>query len=236
VVVASRDLSEPAGRRRSPSRTAATSDDTRLRILEATLATIRDEGIVGASARAIARAGKFNQASIYYHFGSINDAVVAAIAHMSAEQLARYQAQLVTVQTLPELVTVARSLHEEDSTNGTLRILAQVMAGSAADESFAASVADVFDPWIDVVTAALRRVLGQSPLGASLPVDDLAYAVSALFVGIEVLASLRPGDPRSHSLFTTFNGMASLIELMLRLATGPDVDTGAATPPSTPAG
>ena len=34
--------------------------------------------MLGTSARAIARAGNFNQASIYYHFGSIDEVVINA--------------------------------------------------------------------------------------------------------------------------------------------------------------
>lgn len=210
--------SEPSERRRGGGRAVPASDETRLRILEATLETIRSGGIVGASARAIARTGGFNQASIYYHFGSINDAVLAAIAHLSNEQLERYRERLGGVTTLPELVIVARALHEEDGVTGALRVLAQVMAGAAGDDAFGTAVAKVFDPWIEVVTGALVRVLGQSPLGSALPVDELAYAVSALFVGIEMLAALRPQDPRSEMLFTAFSGLAGAFDGLLRLA------------------
>ncbi len=194
------------------------SDETRLRIMEATLDTIRNEGIVGTSARAIARTGGFNQASIYYHFGSINDAVLASIAHLSGAQLDRYRDSLDGVSTLPELVTVARALHEEDGISGALRVLAQVMAGAAGDDAFGIAVSKVFDPWIEVVTGALWRVLRDSPLRSALPVDELAYAVSALFVGIEMLAALRPQDQRSERLFTVFSGLAGAFDGLLRMA------------------
>ena len=216
----SREPNEPPERRRGGGRSVPASDETRLRIVEATLETIRSGGIVGTSARAIARTGGFNQASIYYHFGSINDAVLAAIAHLSTEQLDRYRDRLDGVTTLPELVTVARALHEEDGISGALRVLAQVMAGAAGDDAFGTAVAKVFDPWIDVVTGALGRVLGSSPLRTMLPVDELAYAVSALFVGIEMLAALRPQDPRSEMLFTAFSGLAGAFDGLLRPGSG----------------
>ncbi|MCP3987556.1 MAG: TetR family transcriptional regulator [Actinomycetia bacterium] len=43
--------------------------ETRDRIIDAALDTVRVEGLVGTSVRAIARTGGFNQALVFYHFG-----------------------------------------------------------------------------------------------------------------------------------------------------------------------
>lgn len=196
-------------------RSATTSEATRSRIVEATLETIRTEGIVGTSARAIARNGNFNQASIYYHFGSIHEAMLTALRQMSEERLDRYEQRLSEVRTLPELVAVAAELHQEDVDSGNIRVLAQVIAGAAGDDAFAAALGEVFDPWVAIVDKAIRRALETSPLAAALPIDDLAHAVSALFIGVELLSNLRPHDQRSASLFATFEGLARLVDTML---------------------
>ncbi|MPY94928.1 MAG: TetR family transcriptional regulator, partial [Acidimicrobiia bacterium] len=195
------------GRANGPARSAAASEATRARIVEATLQTIRDEGIVGASARAIARHGNFNQASIYYHFGSIHDAMIAAIQHMSQERLDRYEQRVGRVASLGDLVAVAAELHREDVANGNIRVLAQVLAGATGDDALARSVADVVQPWVAVVGKAIHQALAASPLAAALPVDDLAYAVSALFIGVEMLSTVGPED-RSTSVFAAFEGIA----------------------------
>src|SRR6266581_1571812 len=44
---------------------------TKRRILDAALEALRTEGFAGATSRAIARIGGFNQALIFYHFGSL---------------------------------------------------------------------------------------------------------------------------------------------------------------------
>ncbi|MDH4145001.1 MAG: TetR/AcrR family transcriptional regulator, partial [Acidimicrobiia bacterium] len=171
------------------------SDLTRARILDATLQCIRDAGIVGASARAIARTGGFNQASIYYHFGSINDAVLAAVRELGDERAGRYRDRLSGVSSLAELVRVAVELHREDVESGTLRVMAQVMAGAAADEPFGEALGDLFDPWLDVVVEALEQFAGPggalAPLRQVLPLGELGYAISALFVGVETMRALR---------------------------------------------
>jgi DNA-binding transcriptional regulator YbjK len=225
----------PKGRSRHGARRSSGSEATRARIVDATLETIRTEGIVGASARAIARTGNFNQASIYYHFGSINDAVLAAVRHMSEERLSRYERRLGEVTALSELVAVAAELHSEDVSSGRIRVLSQVMAGAATDEGFAKELADAFDPWVAVVTRSLRQVLGASEVSAGLPIDDLAYAVSALFVGVELLGQVGAANGRPDRLFTAFEGVARLVEQVLSpgAAVAPEVQlpaAGAAAP------
>lgn len=171
--------------------------------------------MLGASARAIARTGKFNQASIYYHFGSINEAVLAGLTHMSEERLARYEKRLAEVTSLSALVEVGAELHQEDVASGTIHILSQVMAAAAGDEVLAKEIGQIFQPWIEVVHRSLQRVLGGSPLAAALPLQDLASAVSALFLGIELLGELGSPMGRNESLFTAIAGLARLVEAVL---------------------
>ena len=49
-------------------------------IVKAALETLREEGFAGASSRAIARRGGFNQALIFYHFGSLANLLLEAFA------------------------------------------------------------------------------------------------------------------------------------------------------------
>lgn len=203
------------GRTRASGRANGASEATRARIIEATLATIRTDGMLGASARAIARAGNFNQASIYYHFGSINEAVIAGLKQMSEERLARYERRLAEVTSLSALVEVGAELHQEDVASGTIHVLSQVMAAASGDELFAKEIGEIFEEWIDVVHRALQRVLGASPVAGLLPLRELASAVSALFLGIELLGELGSSTGRNESLYTAIAGLARLVEAVL---------------------
>src|SRR5687768_14537425 len=102
-----------SGRRSGSSGTGAAAD-TRARIVEAALASLHEEGILGASARSIARRGGFNQALIFYHFGGVNELLLAAVDELSARRCERYEARLASVSSLRELVVVAGELHAED--------------------------------------------------------------------------------------------------------------------------
>ncbi|MCP3855949.1 MAG: helix-turn-helix transcriptional regulator [Actinomycetia bacterium] len=59
-------------------RPSKSGQETREKILDAALETVRVEGLVGTSARAIAKAGDFNQALVFYHFGSVDELLLAA--------------------------------------------------------------------------------------------------------------------------------------------------------------
>ena len=56
---------------------SAKGSETRDRIIEAALETVRVEGFADTTARAIARHGGFNQALIFDHFGSVDELLTA---------------------------------------------------------------------------------------------------------------------------------------------------------------
>ncbi len=191
------------------------SADTRQRIIDAAVETVRREGIVGTSARAIARTGGFNQALIFYHFGSVNDVLLAGLDSISDARMVRYREQLAEVSTLPQLVEVAAALHAEDVEHGHIHVLSQMLAGASSSPELAAEVLRRFEPWTELVVAAITRVVAGTPYQQLLPVADLAYVISALFVGIELLTHLDPDRSKEQSLFSTIGLMAQLLEGLL---------------------
>ena len=191
------------------------SADTRQRIIDAAVETVRREGIVGTSARAIARTGGFNQALIFYHFGSVNDVLLAALDCISDARMTRYHEQLAEVTTLPQLVQVAAALHAEDVEHGHIHVLSQMLAGASASPELAAEVLRRFEPWTEMVEAAISRVVAGTAYEQLVPVADLAHVVSALFVGIELLTHLDPDRSKERSLFSAIGLMAQLLESLL---------------------
>jgi AcrR family transcriptional regulator len=198
-------------------RTNASADETRRKIVEAALETLKVEGIAGTSARAIARTGGFNQALIFYHFGSVNDVLLAGVERMSADRLARYETKLEGVESLPDLVAVATELHREDSQSGRITILSQLLAAAASAPEIGPELRRKFDPWMNLVEDTVRRVLSGSPMESMVPVEDIAFAITGMFMGIELLANLDEDRLREESLFATIGMMAGLIDLFLGL-------------------
>ena len=149
---------------------------TKERIVAAALETLRTAGIAGASARAIARTGGFNQALIFYHFGSVEDLYLAACDELSARRVAQYTARIAGVTTLRELVEVATELHREDTAEGHIAVLSQLLAGSVTIASAAgALLSRPFAPRV-IKRMGFRRMLIMSAV-----VIGLLGAAPALF-------------------------------------------------------
>ena len=92
-------------KKRSPAQ--INGDETRSRIIRACLDAVSADGITNASARAIARIGDFNQALIFYHFGSVEGLLIAAAKVEGEARSTRYAERFASVTTLPELIAVA---------------------------------------------------------------------------------------------------------------------------------
>src|SRR5256886_16239323 len=106
---------------------------TRERIMDAALETLREEGFAGTTARAIAARGGFNQALIFYHFGSVANLLLEAFRRNSVAQVTRYREAAANVSSLSDLVEIARRLHAEDLESGSVTAVTQLMAAAASD-------------------------------------------------------------------------------------------------------
>jgi AcrR family transcriptional regulator len=191
-------------------------EETRAKIIAATLQTLRDDGIVGATARAIARTGGFNQALIFYHFGGVTGLLVAAAVSEGEQRAARYAPRLESVTTLAELVAVARDLHEAEVAQGGQNVLTQLLAGAASAPELRAGLMKAFQPWMQLVEDSVERVLGATPYANIVKSEDLTFAITSLFLGIELMNTLDPEKESALSLFTTFETLATVIEALLR--------------------
>lgn len=185
--------------------------DTRKRIVEAALATLKAEGYAGTSARAIARAGAFNQALVFYYFGSVNDLLLAALDATSDQRMARYQAAVDGVETLPELFRVADDVYREDLANGHITVLAELLSVPELRGAIAARV----EPWATFTEDAIARILGDSPVAGIVPPADLAYGIVALYLGIELLTHLDGDAGRAESLFAAGSRVAGMLAAFL---------------------
>ncbi len=187
-----------------------TGQETRDRIIDAVLTTVRNEGLVGTSARVIARTGGFNQALVFYHFGSVEDLLLAALERANQRRMDRFRERLENVNDLRDLVAVAIDLHtsaEEDSDHVAL---SAIVAGWSANSDVGPRILETLRPWDEMVADALRRSLADTPFGQMVPTEDLAHAISALFLGIELMSRLDADDKRTDSLFASLAGAANL--------------------------
>ena len=182
------------------------SAQTRDQILDAAIKTLQSEGFAGATSRTIGRIGGFNQALIFYHFGSLEGLLVAAVARSSQARLERYGSGLAEVTAVEDLVRVMAELYAQDKASGHITVVSQVIAGSVGRPELAPKILELMEPWIAFAEETLERVL---PPG--LPVQELAYAAVTFYVGVNVLAHLDGDAKRTDALFNRAAELAPLL-------------------------
>lgn len=195
-----------------PKKPAAT---TKARIVDAAFATVREVGYGGTSARAIATRGGFNQALIFYHFGGTDEALLAALDRSTEERLARYRECMDSVQAPPAMVEAARTLFKEDFDSGHVKLLAELVAAGASKPEFGKQVALRVAPSLAFSQETFERVMAGSPLAMLVASKDAAYALSALYLGMELLANLEGSLDASDALFAAAGRVASLLSLIM---------------------
>jgi AcrR family transcriptional regulator len=180
-------------RRRTPA-----SRDARQRLLVAATTLLSTKGYAGATARAIGDEAGCNQALVFYHYGTLNDLLLAALDASSQERLQRYQAELDKASGLREVLGVARNLYRADRESGHINLVAQMVAGGVVDRDLGRQVAQRVEPWIELTRNAVETTL-PGALRRRLPVADIAYVIVAMALGTQLLAILSGDHNRTQA-------------------------------------
>jgi AcrR family transcriptional regulator len=186
--------------------------DTRAALIEAAIAVLSESGFVGASARRIAQRAGCNQALVFYHFGSVNDLLVAALEDVSARRMAAYRSLLDRTGSLSELIAAARAVFEADLGAGHVRVLTEMISGAQSVPGLGERVAACLAPWRDFAATAVRDVLAASPVAQLLPTEEAAHAVLAGILGLEMLASLDGDRAPALALFDRAQAVADMLD------------------------
>jgi AcrR family transcriptional regulator len=194
--------------------TTEASVSTRDLIVRAALRTLKEEGFAGASARSIARRGDFNQALIFYHFGSIDDLLLAALDETSSQRMAAYEEALAEAGSLEELLQLAVRMYREDLRSGHITILSEMIVGGLSHPRLRPALIDRVQPWIDLAKRAVEAHLKDSFVSSMIAPTSIAYGVVALYLGIDLLTHLDPDRAGAEPLFAAAPQLGSLIGLL----------------------
>jgi AcrR family transcriptional regulator len=189
----------------------SSADRTRRQITDAALDALKTVGFAGATSRTIARLGGFNQALIFYHFGSVEGLLLAALDRTSAERLAAYQALVEEADSPAELLTAAAEMYRADLRSGHMTVISQLVAGSLTREDLAPQVLARMRPWVDFAEEAIARAVAGTPLESLAPARDLAHAAITFYLGVNLLSHLDPEHKVTDRLFERALAMAPLL-------------------------
>jgi AcrR family transcriptional regulator len=189
----------------------SSGEATRRQIVDAALETLKTDGFAGATSRAIARAGGFNQALIFYHFGTLDGLLLAALDHTSGERLERYRDVIDRAASVDELVAAVARLYAEDRKRGHMTVVAQMVAGSAARPELKPALVERMEPWIALCEDALEKGLGWLGLPELIPRRELAYAFVTFYLGVNLMTQLDEDRARTDALFARLESIAPLL-------------------------
>ncbi|MFG1941989.1 TetR/AcrR family transcriptional regulator [Nonomuraea sp. NPDC048826] len=166
--------------------------DTRQRLIDGAITTLRERGIAGVSARTIAATAGVNQALVFYHFGSVPELLKQACLTATEARVAPFLARMEQVTSLRELLDLGRRVHAEERAAGNVTVLAQFLAGAQADPALAEATSAALELWIGGLERTLERLLAGSPVAELADVEGLARAVAAAFIGLELYEGVDP--------------------------------------------
>jgi AcrR family transcriptional regulator len=207
--------------------------ETRQQLISAATAILKEQGFAGASARVIAERAGVNQGLVFYHFDSVVGLLLAALDAVSEARAARYGAAVAGVSSPAGLVEVAASIFREDLEAGHVAVLVAMMSGAASTPGLGEEVARRIAPWTAFARDAIAGALDGSPLERVLPADEVAHAVVALYLGLEMLTELDGDRTPAEALFSRAGTLVGLLALFGGPAVG---DAAAAATPPAPDG
>lgn len=133
------------------------------------------------------------------------------IENYASQRVEIYRSRFATVASLRELLDLGRALHADESQQGNVAVLAQLLAGAQTDQRLAPPVQAAVRLWIVEIESTLRRLLDGSALADLTDPTGLATAVAAAFIGLELYEGVDP------------SGATAALDALERLAVLADV-------------
>ncbi len=153
-----------------------------------------------------------NQGLIFYHFGSVDELIIAACTTATAERVDRYRDRLAAAGSLRELLVAGRELHEAERAAGNVTMLAQVLAGAQQNEALARAGREALSLWIAEIELVLDRLIRDNPISIAIDGPGLARGLAAAFIGIELYEGVDPAG--AEAAFAALEQLSVLTEVL----------------------
>ncbi len=194
--------------------------DTKQRIIDATIETLKEEGFAGTSARAIARRGGFNQALIFYHFGTLTDLLLAAMDEASADRITRYNEAVNRAPTIQAKIEAVAALYKEDLATGRVTVASELIAGSIGRPDLRPEMAARMEPWLDLTEETMREVLSSVGLSRLLEPRLASFAAISFFIGFDLFSNLQGDDTYVDKLLSVAARIAPVLQVATKIFGG----------------
>ena len=188
--------------------------NSRQRILDATLTTLKQQGFAATSTRAIAANGGFQSGLIFYYFPTLDDLLIAALEQASVERLERYGDEVAAASSLSELLGLLERIYADDRESGFVRVVSEMVAGSVANPELGPRMVGLIEPWIEAAQTAAERILGPSGLTGVVTPRQLAFAAVTFYLGANLLTQLVPDSNEVEEILQTAKRLAPMLDML----------------------
>jgi AcrR family transcriptional regulator len=188
--------------------------NSRQRIIDATLTTLKQQGFAATSTRAIAAAGGFQSGLIFYYFPTLNDLLIAALEHASVQRLERYGDEVAAASSLSQLLGLLERIYADDRESGFVRVVSEMVAGSVANPELGPRMVALIEPWLAAAETAAERVLGPSGLTGVVTPRQLAFAAVTFYLGANLLTQLVPDSTEVEEILQTAKRLAPMLDML----------------------
>ncbi len=177
--------------------TASKVENTRLKMLEAARAVLRDKGYAALSTREVAASAAVPLSQIHYHFGSKQGLVIALFEYLNEQLLERQQAMFEDPNlTLSEQWDLACDYLDEDLASGYVSVLQELWAAAWSNPEIAEVVRRGILGWIALLAEVARRSQQRHESFKLLKPEELAILVGSAFIGAESFLLLGVEGPK----------------------------------------
>ncbi|MGW5242209.1 TetR/AcrR family transcriptional regulator [Monashia sp. NPDC004114] len=179
----------------------SSSRQTRTALIASARSVLAEHGYSGATARRIATHASTNQALVFYHFGSVDGLLLAALDDVSERRMATFGETIEQATTIGALLEAVNRVIAEDTRGDDVAILVAMLDAGRGNADLARAVAERLAPWQALTERALARALGAHPMGVLVPVPLVARVVMATVLGLELLeVTADPATPQLMEL------------------------------------
>ena len=195
---------------------------TRAAIVEAGRIALLKDGFARLSSRRVAELAGVPVSQIHYHFGSMQQLVLAILADQNQRLLARQAALFATPEPLWRQWERACEFLEADLESGYVRILQEMIAAGWSDPEVAAAVRALLSGWYGLLADVARREAERlGDLGPFTP-EEVSALMGIPFMGAEAMILLGFAE----SELPVKSALRKLGDVFRMLDAGQSLDTG----------
>lgn len=169
---------------------------TRLRLIEATVESLRAKGVNGLTSREIAAAAGVNLQAITYHFGSKDSLVAVALTELVHQRLDPVRTALESGGDPEERLFQAISTIKAafDVSRDDLRAYADAISASSTNPELARSLGDLHDELVTYLAQLIADMKRDGHIQTWVAPEAMATLLISVGDGIAVQAHLRDPD------------------------------------------